>query len=299
VTLDLDCLQSFLVLVEEGQYGHAAARLHISAPTLTKRVQRLEHHLGVRLLERRGPGGLALTPAGKRLAADGGALLSHERAVRQAVSGQPNRVVLGVPYEGGTQSVTATQIGRLRRLLQREQPDAVLVFRRTPLTAMTAWLLEGRVDVQLTPSVVQHGRISSAPVAAVQRVAAVAADSDLGAAANVQLEDFLDQPMLYDPRLPQEFMGPFWLADVRPRALAHLVSIEASDGRAVFDQVRRTANVTVLLASQARGVPPGVRLLAIAGAAPVILHAATRVADRRPVVRSLIDALRLAPIAVT
>jgi DNA-binding transcriptional LysR family regulator len=41
-----------LAVIEEGSLGKAAQRLHISQPALTKSIQRLEEHLGVRLFER-------------------------------------------------------------------------------------------------------------------------------------------------------------------------------------------------------------------------------------------------------
>lgn len=82
--LDLICVESYLVLVEEAHYGRAAARLHVTSPTLTKRVQRLERQLKVRLLERGPSGVVALTPSGVRLGLDAGPLLEHERAAREA-----------------------------------------------------------------------------------------------------------------------------------------------------------------------------------------------------------------------
>ena len=54
--LDLGLASSFLVLAEERHYGRAAARLHLTSPALTKRIQRLERQLGVVLLQR-GPAG--------------------------------------------------------------------------------------------------------------------------------------------------------------------------------------------------------------------------------------------------
>ena len=295
--LDLDGVESFVVLVEEGHYGHAAARLHVTSPTLTKRVQRLERHLRVRLFHRDQNGMLGLTEAGVRLAAAAGPLLEHELATRRAVRGCAATVTLGVPHDGDTASVTAQELREVRRLLYLEHPDVALVCRRTPLPDVTTWLLEGEVDVQLTAGVVQHRRVHSTAVAAVPRMAAVPARSDLGDAVQVQVEDLLELPMLYDPCLPPEFMSPFWLGDMRPARQARLVSIAARDSGAVLEQVARSAGVTILLASQAGAAPPRVRLLPIVGASPLVLHAARRAVDQSPVVESLVDALRTSPLA--
>lgn len=92
--LDLVCVESFLVLTQEAHYGRAAARLHITSPTLTKRVQRLERQLKARLLERGPSGVVSLTPAGARLGADAGPLLEHERTAREAVLSRAAPAVL-------------------------------------------------------------------------------------------------------------------------------------------------------------------------------------------------------------
>jgi DNA-binding transcriptional LysR family regulator len=50
--VDLRHLRNMLAVIEEGSLGKAAQRLNISQPALTKSIQRLEEHLGVRLFER-------------------------------------------------------------------------------------------------------------------------------------------------------------------------------------------------------------------------------------------------------
>ena len=50
--MDVRHLRNMLAIIEEGSLGKAAQRLNISQPALTKSIQRLERHLGVRLFER-------------------------------------------------------------------------------------------------------------------------------------------------------------------------------------------------------------------------------------------------------
>jgi len=61
--MDVQDLRSFQVLAEELSFTAAARRLHVSQPSLSKRMQRLERRLGVALFERT-TSTVSLTPAG-------------------------------------------------------------------------------------------------------------------------------------------------------------------------------------------------------------------------------------------
>lgn len=64
--LELGELRSLVVAADAGTIGRAALRLQVSQPTLSKRLQALERHVGARLFDR-SQQGVALTPAGRRL----------------------------------------------------------------------------------------------------------------------------------------------------------------------------------------------------------------------------------------
>jgi DNA-binding transcriptional LysR family regulator len=69
---DARLLQSFVVLAETLHFGRAAERLHVSQPTLSQQIGRLERQLGVTLLDRSSRR-VALSEAGA-------AVLEHARA---------------------------------------------------------------------------------------------------------------------------------------------------------------------------------------------------------------------------
>ena len=48
----LDLVHSFLVVADELNFRRSAERLHIDQSALTRRIQKLEHAVGFRLLER-------------------------------------------------------------------------------------------------------------------------------------------------------------------------------------------------------------------------------------------------------
>ena len=72
----LDLIHSFLVLAEELNFRRSAERLNLDQSALTRRIQRLEHGLGFRLLERTSRE-VSLTPAGRSFYADNAHLLTR------------------------------------------------------------------------------------------------------------------------------------------------------------------------------------------------------------------------------
>jgi DNA-binding transcriptional LysR family regulator len=89
-------LTFFVSVAEERHFGNAARRLEIAQPPLSQGVRRLETRLGVRLFDR-GPGGVALTAAGRDLLPRARALLDDAEALavaarRQAEAAQLLRV---------------------------------------------------------------------------------------------------------------------------------------------------------------------------------------------------------------
>ncbi|MGH7290277.1 MAG: LysR family transcriptional regulator, partial [Myxococcota bacterium] len=78
--LELRLVRYFTVVAEHLNFGRAAAELRLAQPSLSRQIQRLEHRLGVRLLDRT-PQGSRLTEAGKAFLPQAQALL---HAARQA-----------------------------------------------------------------------------------------------------------------------------------------------------------------------------------------------------------------------
>lgn len=52
INFDLDQLQAFVAVAERGSFRAAAEQIHLSAPALSRRIERLETALGVRLFNR-------------------------------------------------------------------------------------------------------------------------------------------------------------------------------------------------------------------------------------------------------
>ena len=99
LTPDLNELRGFCVAADLGSLGRAAVRLHVSQPSLSKRLASLEAKVGARLLER-SPRGVVLTPAGRRLYGQARALLDEADEVAE--------VMLGIRHSGAVVRLAAS-----------------------------------------------------------------------------------------------------------------------------------------------------------------------------------------------
>ena len=81
-------LRAFSRAARTLSFKRAAAELHVSSSALSRQVQTLEDHLGVRLFQRLNPG-LALTDEGRRYLDAADAALAQLEAAQELFAPQP------------------------------------------------------------------------------------------------------------------------------------------------------------------------------------------------------------------
>ena len=116
--MHLDELESFIQVARLGSFSAAAQQLHISQPAMSKRIQSLEHHLGVTLFDRLGKR-VKLTPAGELLVVNATAMLDLSKDMERDVGN------LAQTVSGRLSMATSHHIGlhRLAPVLQRFTQD--------------------------------------------------------------------------------------------------------------------------------------------------------------------------------
>lgn len=279
--VELQRAESLVVLGEELHYGRAATRPHMSSPTLSRRIQRLERQHGATLLARGATGVLTLTPAGVQALRHFGALLALESDLREAARHPRTTLVLGVPDDGHDERASAHHAVTLQHLVQRDDTGARNKVRRVPLPLIPSWLLDAHVDVQVLSGVVCTAGVRSTSLTAVDRLLAVPDASRFADADRVDLAEAMELPLLYDLSLPQEFMAPFWLGDLRP-PLARASGPRRRPGQQDGVRAHRPKSRGHHPCPSARGAARGGQ-------------GATRAGDRRASLRSLVRALAAVP----
>ncbi|MEU7741624.1 LysR substrate-binding domain-containing protein [Nonomuraea sp. NPDC049158] len=145
--MELRHLNSFLAIAEELHFGRAAARLHLSQPSLSQHLQRLDRSVGVELVSRNSHE-VRLTPAGEVFRDRAQDIVTRVRgaaqAARAAAAGRAGTVRVGYNFPAGQRVLPATLAAPNAR---HAEIDLEMVEMRTgpQLTA----LAEGRLDVAM------------------------------------------------------------------------------------------------------------------------------------------------------
>lgn len=99
--MDLQLLQSFIALADDGSFTRAAARQHLSQPAFSRRIRSLEHWIGTDLVDR-STYPVTLTPAGRQLRGRAADLLEGLQEVRDEAKGHrqvpPGAVRVGTSH---------------------------------------------------------------------------------------------------------------------------------------------------------------------------------------------------------
>src|ERR1700722_18561969 len=148
ISIMLEKLRLFLVVLEEGSLRRAADRLHISQSAITRQMQSLELDLGGPVLERTSAGvhptngGQALAKRAKTLLADYDSTMAE---IRRLNRGESERLRIGY-IASAVQEYLGPALAVLRRTYPRLQ---VKMLDQTPGEMIIA-LRQGKMDLAFT-----------------------------------------------------------------------------------------------------------------------------------------------------
>ena len=187
-------LECFIAVAEELNINRAAIRLHMTQPPLTRRIQRLEHDVGVELF-RRTPGGMELTEAGRVLLESAYRIVTlSARAVeraRQASAGEVGHLSVGY-YD----SAILDGIPAVLREFRDRYPDVTVSFELVPGPAQADYLRDNLLHVGFGRDYPPQPDVVCRTVALEELYVAVREPSALPAGRPVTVEDLRDRPLV-------------------------------------------------------------------------------------------------------
>ncbi|WP_026411678.1 LysR family transcriptional regulator [Actinomadura oligospora] len=270
--LDLRLVRCFTVLAEHRHFGRAAAALHLTQPSLSRQIRRLERDLGARLVDRT-PKGSHLTRAGETFLPLARSLLrsSAQAAARTRAAAQPDRIVIG--YMSGVAITPAV------RELRRLHPDADAQTTHVYLAEALEALLDHRVDALVSRLPFQDGRLHVTTLYDEPRVVVVPLEHRLAGKSSVTLDDIADEPL---PRLrgADAEWNAFWRLEPRPGGRS------APDGPYIdrveekFELVASGQAIAVTAGRHGSGLRPDLTTVPLEGVEPSHVVLATRADDR-------------------
>ena len=143
----LDQARSFIAVAEELHFGHAATRLNMTQPPLSRQIQKLEKTLGVELLERDNRR-VALTAAGRAFLAEARKLVvAADRApvlARRIAAGRA-----GVLRIGFTAASGFSLLGHLLGEIEQALPEVDVELQELVTGEQIRALEEGDLDLGL------------------------------------------------------------------------------------------------------------------------------------------------------
>jgi LysR family hydrogen peroxide-inducible transcriptional activator len=143
--MNLRDLRYLVALADTRHFGHAAERCHVSQPTLSAQIRKLEEYLGVTLVERQ-PKRVALTETGEQVVLRARRLLKEADDIQELARGSRD------PLSGKLRLALIPTIGpyllpRVAPKLRRQLPKLKLLLFEYQTAPLLERLRAGEIDV--------------------------------------------------------------------------------------------------------------------------------------------------------
>jgi DNA-binding transcriptional LysR family regulator len=238
-------LRYFLAVAQELSFTHAAERLYVSQPALSKQIRALERLLRVELFERDGRS-VKLTRAGAELLPHAERMLdSWEDAKRSLSKASDCTLVIGMHTSPGRGLLPV-----VRAMMVASCPDVELELRHVAWSDRTAGLADQSTDAAFVWLPLSRPPYRWLMIAREPRLVALPNDHRLAARESVSIADLLDEPFLALPATA----GPlrdYWLALDERNGHPVRIGAEINDTEETYEAVASGIGVCLLAAGNA------------------------------------------------
>lgn len=238
---ELRHLRYLLAVAEHGNFTRAAAELHLSQPTLSQQIRRLERLVGTPLLDRSGRA-VRLTDAGSVYARHARRALRELDQAEQAVHDVAD-LTRGHLRLAVTPTFTSYLVGPLVAELRARHPGITLELTETSQDALESRLLADELDLGIAFVRSHFGGIAATPLATETLSLVRAADGTVRPAP-ISPADLAEYELAL---LNSDFATRGHIDDYfRAHAVIPRIAVEANSIEAVIEIVQHTTLATVL-----------------------------------------------------
>ncbi|GAN67331.1 LysR family transcriptional regulator [Acetobacter orleanensis] len=288
--MDLRVLRSFVAVAEERSFTHAAERLHIAQPPLSRQIQQLEREIGAQLIDRSARP-LQLTTVGQLVYEQARQILGRVNDMREMVA----RVV-----HTEKRRITMAYVSTV---LHARLPDIIRDFRiRAPnvdlslvelvtIDQITA-LKEGRIDLGWGRLRLQDDAIQRIVLREEKLIAAVPEKYTYQEERDfISLSELTAYPLIVFPRYPRPSYADQVLTLFHDHGLDPHIGHEASELQSAISLVAAEEGISIVPESVRRWPMDGVRYLELAedASSPIILS--YRKGDNSPELVAIAEAI--------
>ena len=138
-------LRYIVAVARERHFGRAAEKCHVSQPTLSVAIKKLEDELGVVLFER-GASEVAITPVGARIVEQAQRVIEETAAIRELAAAGKDALT-GPLRLGAIYTVGPYLLPQLIPLLHKRAPQMPLIIQENYTTRLGELLKNGELDL--------------------------------------------------------------------------------------------------------------------------------------------------------
>lgn len=290
-TPELRSLRYFVAVAEELHFGRAAARLHISQPSLSVQVRKLEHSLGARLFDRTSRH-VELTVVGRVLLDEAHRLLvGADRLV--AATREASRGVHGTLVVGFQGNAAAELTPKILTAFQTRHPRVQVEMRSHDFADPYVGLAAGSVDVAFVrPPLLVHDWLSIETLFIEPRLLVTSTDSELAGRPRVSVEEVASEAFV--GRRAPEYWRDFWLATDSRGSYPVKLGADVGSVDECFEAILAGRGVAFTQASTQRFYDrPGLAFIPVDGLPPSSLAIAWRNDMDAPPVNDFVETARM------
>jgi LysR family hydrogen peroxide-inducible transcriptional activator len=192
--MELQQLRYLVAVADSGSFTGASHSCHVTQPTLSHQIKKLEEEVGEPLLQRRKKG-TSLTPLGERVYRHAQDILRNVDSVRQAAAAFSQNVQ-GLLKIGVIPTIAPYFLPTLLRLSQKRYPDIRFQITEEPTGHLLTSISKGALDLAILSPPIAQDNVQIQDLFEDEFLLALPAKHFLSKSRSISLQVLREQPMI-------------------------------------------------------------------------------------------------------